>query len=78
MRVFVWKSHGDITVYAFDTEEQKSALKKQLVECLVLEGSDVNESSTWSDIFEAIEDQRYSDSDQFESCTGIEKVVELV
>lgn len=77
MKVFVWRSNSEIDVYAFETLEQKNELKKQLVECLIMEGSQVNSDSSWSDIFEAIEDQRYSDSDMFEYGTGVETLKDL-
>lgn len=76
MKVFVWRSHGEIDVYAFETEDQKSFLKTELVNALRQEGSEVNSESSWGEIKQAIEDQRYSDSDMFEYGTGFTKVKE--
>lgn len=76
MKVFVWRSHGEIDVYAFETEAQKSFLKTELVNVLCQEGSEVSSESSWGEIKQAIEDQRYSDSDMFEYGTGFTKVKE--
>lgn len=75
MKIFVWKSYGDISVYAFDTPEQQSALKKSIVEVLQQEGSEIDESSSWQKIYGCIEDQQLSGSDNFEYGTGRDTLI---
>jgi hypothetical protein len=76
VKVFVWISHGEPSVYLCETEEQKAKLKSELIECLKSEGSDVSENDSWPKIVRSIDDQRYSDSDMFEYGTGFYTVRE--
>lgn len=70
MKVFVWKSYGEISVHAFESDLQIINLKEQLVELLNVEGSGVSIGSTWRKIIEEIDLQISSRSDMFESGTG--------
>lgn len=74
MKVFVWKSYGDISVYALETDEQKAKLKKEIVDVLNLENITIK--SSWQDVQEAISDEIMSKSDDFEYGTGFYMVCE--
>lgn len=75
MKVFVWKAHGGITVYAIETVEQRLKLKHALVECLQAEGEDsANNDLKLSEIISLIHDQY--NSDMFEYGTGVVRVEE--
>lgn len=68
MKVFVWKSHGDIRVYAL-TED----LKDDVLTCLSQEGVEVEEGRdySWGEVRNLICEAKDSDSDMFESGTDI-------
>lgn len=72
MKVFVWKSFGEIKVYAFETKEQKENLKAMVIECLENEGVEGIGfySSFWYELVDEIEAQIESRSDIFEYGTG--------
>lgn len=74
MRVFVWKSYGNISVYALETDEQKAKLKKEIADVLSLENITIN--SSWQQFQDAIEDEIMSKSDDFEYGTGFYMVYE--
>lgn len=70
MNVFVWKSHGDVKVYALNTE-----LREDVLTCLEQEGFEIeNENISWGEIQELIYEAQESDSDMFEYGTGIVKL----
>jgi hypothetical protein len=74
MRVFVWKSYGNISVYSLETDEQKLKLKKEIVDVLNLENITIK--SSWQCVQEAISDEIMSKSDDFEYGTGFYMVYE--
>lgn len=71
MKVFVWKAHGDISVYTI-TEK----LKEDILTCLSHEGFEINDERdySWNKVQEMIYAAQGSDSDMFESGTGIVSV----
>lgn len=68
MKVFVWKTHGDISVY-----EITDSLKDDILDCLSNEGFEIDKgkSYAWQEIQEMIYDAQESDSDMFEYGTGL-------
>lgn len=68
MKVFVWKAHGDISVYAVT-----DSLKDGILGCLSNEGFEIDraKSYSWQEIQEMIYDAQESDSDMFEYGTGL-------
>lgn len=68
MKVFVWKAHGDISVY-----EITDSLKDDILDCLSNEGFEIDKgkSYAWQEIQEMIYDAQESDSDMFEYGTGL-------
>jgi hypothetical protein len=75
LKIFIWNSYGDNSVYAFDTPERQAALKAELITVLQNEGSELTENTSWREVFSAIEDQRASGSDSFEYGTGISTLI---
>lgn len=75
MKIFIWNSFGETSVYAFDTEEQMESVKSDLIQVLLNEGSQLSDSPTWKQIMSAIDDQRCSNSDSFEYGTGPSSVI---
>lgn len=67
MKVFVWKAHGDISVYSITDN-----LKNDILVCLSNEGFEIDSSKSysWQEIQEMIYDAQESDSDMFEYGTG--------
>ena len=70
MRIFIWNSYGDTSVYAFDTAERQAALKDLLIPVLRNEGSELSDGASWREVYDAINDQLTSGSDSFEYGTG--------
>ncbi len=71
MKVFVWKSYGDLEVFDISTVDQKIILKKSLVEVLQSEGySDVNTEMSFGEVVEIVS-ETIGYSDMFEYGTGI-------
>lgn len=73
MKVFVWKAHGDISVYSITDN-----LKNDILVCLSNEGFEIDrgKSYSWQEIQEMIYDAQESDSDMFEYGTGFSTVKE--
>lgn len=73
MKVFVWKSHGDVSVYAIS-----DGLKDEILEVLEQEGFEIDRDKTysWVEIMDRIYDAYESDSDMFEYGSGIVTVKE--
>lgn len=76
MKVFVWKSCGEISVHSAEGYSQILSLKTRIVELLNAEGSEVSVGSSWGKIIGEIEAQVCSRSDLFESGTGFYNVEE--
>lgn len=68
MKVFVWKAHGDISVYAIT-----DSLKDSILDCLSNEGFEIDKgkSYSWQEIQEMVYDAQEWDSDMFEYGTGL-------
>lgn len=75
MKIFIWNSYGETSVYAFDTAERQNGLKNQLIPVLRNEGSELGDNATWREVLSAIEDQRTSGSDSFEYGTGTSTLI---
>lgn len=75
MKIFIWNSFGETSVYAFDTKEQQQAVKIELIPVLRNEGSDLSDNATWKEVMSALDDQRCSGSDSFEYGTGPSSVI---
>lgn len=74
MKVFVWKSYGELDIRDISTQEQKTLLKIELVKALQSEGeTDVDESMSLGHVIDLVYDQ-LGNSDVFEYGTGIYKV----
>lgn len=74
MKVFVWKSYGELDIRDISTQEQKTLLKIELVKALQSEGeTDVDESMSLGDVIDLVYDQ-LGNSDVFEHGTGIYRV----
>ena len=73
MKVFVWKAHGDISVWAIT-----DSLKEDILTCLSLEGFEIvhGKQYDWREIQEMIYDAQESGSDMFECGSGVVKVRE--
>lgn len=69
MNVFVWKSHGEVRVYALNI-----TTRAEVISCLRSEGFEVDSEISWAEIQDVIFDAQESDSDIFEYGTGIVKV----
>ena len=77
MKVFIWKSFGDIEVYSMETQELRDNLRKIVIECLLSDGDyEVTEASSWSDVYDSIQDAICSRSDMFEQGTGVANLKE--
>lgn len=76
MKVFVWKSYGEIDIYNISGQEQKSKLKSELVERLQDEGeTNVDDCMSLGEVIELVYDQ-LGNSDMFEHGTGIYNIKE--
>lgn len=74
MKVFVWKSYGELDIRDISTQEQKTLLKIELVKALQSEGeTDVDESMSLGYVIDLVYDQ-LGNSDVFEHGTGIYRV----
>ena len=77
MKVFIWKSHGDTEVYSMETQEMRDNLRKLAIECLICDGNyEVTEASSWSDVYDSIQDAICSRSNMFEQGSGVANVKE--
>lgn len=71
MKVFVWKSHGEVSVYAIT-----DSLKQDILEVLEQEGFEIDSERdySWAMIDDLVSEARESDSDMFEYGTGVVSV----
>lgn len=76
MKVFVWKSYGEIDIHNISTQEQKEKLKSELVQALELEGEKgVDEGMSLRGVIKLV-NINSGNSDVFEYGTGIYEVKE--
>lgn len=76
MKVFIWKSHGELELFDISTVEQKIILKKSLVEVMNSEGyTDADNEMSFGEVIEMISETT-GYSDMFEYGTGIYKIKE--
>ena len=69
MKIFVWKSYGDITVYDISTGEKYSAVLKLVKESFVDFGQDLSECKTIFDcIWKAVGKVGEHESVEFGTC----------
>ena len=74
MKVFVWKSYGEIDIHDISTQEQKEKLRSELMQALELEGeTGVDEDMSLGNVIKLV-NVNSGNSDVFEYGTGIYEV----
>ena len=73
MKVFIWKSHGEVYVYALT-----DAVAQDVLEVLEQEGFEIDSEKdySWQEIDTLVSEAQESDSDMFEYGSGVVKVRE--
>ena len=73
MKVFIWKSHGEASVYALT-----DAVAQDVLEVLEQEGFEIDSEKdySWQEIDTLVSEAQESDSDMFEYGSGVVKVRE--